>query len=453
MGAHDDDAKNGRDRYRMLPPLAVALALMAAAAIVSVFWQPAPPARVVMSTGAEGGAYRLYAERYRAFFAEHGIELVLLPSSGAVQNLQRLREPRDGPDAADVAIVQGGLPRREGDRLVSLGNLFLEPVWLFAAKSQSVDGVRDLAGLRVAVGAPGSGTREVALAALRIQALDGPPTQLVEVGGEEAAEALLSGRVDAAFYVAAPDAPLALRLVRDPGVKLIGLPRADTYSRRYPAFSKTVLFAGVMDPPADLPPQDVTMVSTTAALLARETLHPVIVDLLVEAARQVHGGGTVLNAPGAFPNASAGDFPMSHEAARYYREGPGALRRWLPLDLAVWVQRLLFVVIPLFAVFAPLLHFAPAAWRWQMRRRIYRWYGELKLIERAIRAGRGDPAEHMRQLSRIDERVRRLRLPNAFAAELYALRWHVLLVRDLLAHPEGVRPDAARATLRRVGGA
>ncbi len=437
----------------MLLPIAILVALLAAAAIVAVFWQPAPPKRVVMSTGAEGGAYRLFAERYRDHLARHGIELVLRPSSGAVENLKRLRAPRDVADAVDVAIVQGGLPRDDGDTLVSLGNLFLEPLWLFAAKGQPISDIRDLAGLRVAVGAPGSGTREVALAALKLHALDGPPTQIVEIGGEEAERALQSGKVDAALYVAAPDSPIVVRLIRDLGVKLVGLARADAYARRYPVLTKVVLFAGVVDPPADLPAQDVPMVSTTAMLLAREDLHPVIVDLLVDAARQVHQAGTVLNAPGVFPNSAPGAFPLSREAERYHREGPGVLQRWLPLHVAVWVQRLLLVGIPLFAVFAPLVHFAPIVWRWQMRRRIYRWYGELKLIERAIGQRSGDPAEQLRRLDRIEDRLRRLRLPNAFGSDLYALRTHILLVRDLLAGADGGAGAAPRTVLPRSGGA
>jgi TRAP transporter TAXI family solute receptor len=450
MSASDPaEGRPERDRRRLLLSIAVLLGLLAAGAIVAVFWQPAPPKRVVMSTGAEGGAYRLFAERYREHLQRFGIELELRPSGGAVENLRRLRAPRDAADAVDVAIVQGGLPREDGDALVSLGNLFLEPLWLFAARDKPVSDVRDLAGLRVAVGAPGSGTREVVLAALKLYALDGPPTQLVEIGGEEAERALLAGRVDAALYVAAPDSPVVLRLMRDLSVKLVGLARADAYARRYPALSRVVLFAGVLDPPADLPSQDVPMVSTTAALLAREDLHPVIVDLLVDASRHVHRGGTVLNEPGAFPNAAPGAFPTSREAERYHRDGPGVLQRWLPLHVAVWVQRLLLVGIPLFAVFAPLIHFAPIVWSWHMRRRIYRWYGELKLIERAIGEGAGDPVEQTRRLERIEERLRGMRLPNAFGSDLYALRSHILLVRDLLGRGQA----GASATPRRSGGA
>lgn len=424
-------------RRRALLLLTVLLSMVLAGFIVSLFWQPAPPKRVVMSTGAPGGGYQLFAERYRVLLAEQGIELELRPSSGAIENLRRLRMPRGEPDAADVAIVQGGLEPQPGDEnLVSLGNLFLEPLWLFAPKAKNVADLRDLGGLRVAIGTPGSGTLAVARRAMQLYRIDTAPTVLLEIGGEEAERALLEGRVDAAFYVAAPDSPMIQRLVTDPGLVLVGVPRADAFARREPMLSKVVLPAGVLDLPADLPPADLTMVSTTAMLLAREDIHPVIVDLLIEASRETHRVGTVLNPPGMFPNAAEGPFRMSSEAARYHREGPGMLRRVLPLWTAVWVQRLLLVGIPLAAVFAPLVHFAPIVWRWTMRRRIYRWYGELKRIEHAVRGGRGDPTAQLRRIDAIDEHLRRLRVPNSFGGDLYAMRSHLLLVRGMLVAPD-----------------
>ena len=53
---------------------------------------PPPPKRVIMTTGAEDGAYHRYAQRYRELLARDGVDLVLRPSSGAAQNLERAQE-------------------------------------------------------------------------------------------------------------------------------------------------------------------------------------------------------------------------------------------------------------------------------------------------------------------------------------------------------------------------
>jgi TRAP transporter TAXI family solute receptor len=418
---------------RFVPHAVGAAVIAAVLAVVAQFWEPAPPERVVMSTGPDGGAYEPFAQRYRDSLALHGVTLELRSSSGAAENLDRLRDPASG---IDVAIVQSGLAGNARDAsLMSLGNLFLEPVWLFSPARMPIEDIRQLGGKRIAIGAIGSGTHAIATAALRLYGQDAAPTRMIAIGGSDAGQALRSDAVDAAFFVGAPDSPAIAALLRDPDVRMLSLHRADALARRMPALSKVVLPAGVIDPVTDIPARDVTLVAATAMLVARDDLHPVIVDLLVEAAREVHGAGTILTAPGTFPNPTPGAFALSPDAERYYRDGPGLLRRYLPTWAAVWVHRLLFIGIPLLAIFGPLLHFAPLVWSWHMRRRIYRWYGELKLIEAAVRDGRGDAAAQLRRLGEIDERLKRLRTPNSFGADLYLLRSHVHFVRDLLSRP------------------
>ncbi len=410
----------------MLSMLVIAGVLLAAGITVWL-WQPAPPKRVVMSTGAPEGAYQLYAGHYRDALARQGVTLELRPSSGAVENLQRLRDPQSD---VQLAIVQSGLIRRGEDTqgLVSLGHLFYEPLWLFSTGSKPVSTVTDLIGKRIAIGAPGSGTQVVANAALHLYKLDEPPTRVLEIGGPAAAQALLEGAVDAAFFVGAPESPVITRLLSEARVKTASFERAEAFTRRAPFLSKVVLPAGVLDPPLDLPDHDIVLVAPTAILLARDDLHPVIVDLLIEAAREVHGRGTLLNGPGVFPNTLPGEYETSADAERYYRNGPGFLRRYLPLWTAVWVQRLLLIGLPLLAILGPLLRFAPGIWLWRMRRRIYRWNKELKFVELDMLEGRGNPVEHLQLLKDIDMNLLNQRVPDAVSPELYVLRQHLRAV-------------------------
>jgi hypothetical protein len=69
--------------------------------------------------------------------------------------------------------------------------------------------------------------------------------------------------------------------------------------------------------------------------------------------------------------------------------------------------------------------------RWRVRSRIYRWYGELALLERDI-ATRKDalPIERwLEDLDRIKVAVEGLKTPAKFASEAYTLREHIALVR------------------------
>jgi TRAP-type uncharacterized transport system substrate-binding protein len=409
----------------------VTAALLLAAGLIAAFWQPAPPKRLVMSTGAEDGAYHAFARRYREILGRAGVDLVLRPSAGAVENLQRLRERRDG---VTLALVQGGLAEPgDADKVVSLGAVGYEPLWLFHRANLQFGSIADFRGLKIAGGAPGSGTRHVVDALLERHGLSAEVQPVLPLSGLVAADALQRGEVDLAFFVSAPGGAAVQRLLRAPGVTLMNWRRADAYVRQFPVLTRVDIPEGAIDLLRDLPAQDTALVSLKASLVAEPDIHPVLVDLLLDAAREVHGGSGLIQRAGEFPSADAAEFPLSPDAERWYKGGTSFLRRYLPYWAVVWIQRLLFFGLPLLAVGIPLLRVTPGVYRWSIRRRIYRWYGELSYIERAIDQGRGQREAQLQRLGEIEDRVNQLRIPASFGGEAYALRMHVQMVRQRLA--------------------
>jgi TRAP-type uncharacterized transport system substrate-binding protein len=418
-------------RERIWVGLVVALAVAALAALVAAVWRPAPPSRVVMSTGPADGAYHAWALRYREILARQGVELVLLPSAGAVENLQRLRERQQG---VTLALVQGGLADEEDRlRLVSLGAVAHEPLWIFHRQSLPVDGFWSFAGSKIAGGPPGSGTRHVTDLLLQRHGLtDARSPTVLPVSGLAAASALERGEVDMALLVAAPEAPAVQRLLRAPEIDLWHWRRAEAYARQMPVLGRLDLPEGAVDLVANLPARDLTLLSLKALLVTTPDIHPVLVDLLLDAAREVHGGSGLLHRAGDFPQPDATEYPMSADAERYHKSGPSALQRYLPYWAVVWIQRLIYFGLPLLVVGLPMTRVLPALYRWVMRRRVYRLYGELAFIERE---GATDPSRRARALQRlaqIEQRVHRLRTPASFAAEAYMLRMHLDFVRGRL---------------------
>jgi TRAP-type uncharacterized transport system substrate-binding protein len=424
-----------RERTVVFGVVAAALALMAG--LIAVLWQPAPPKVLVMSTGAEDGAYHAFAQQYRAILAASGIDLVLKPSSGAAENLERLRQ-----GAASAALIQGGLIE-PGDApgIESLGGMFYEPLWVFHRLGSTPTQLTELAGKRLAIGAPGSGTRVLALQALALNRRPGPGPVLVETGGLAAAKALLDGDVDAAMFVSAPEGAAVQRLLVEPGIQLLSFRRAEAYTRRLPFLTRLDLPEGAFDLARNIPPAATALIAPTASLVVSGDLHPVAAELLLEAARQVHGRGDVLWAPGRFPSAEVHEFPLSVDAEAFYKNGPSMLRRYLPYWSVAWIQRLLIFGLPVLAIGLPMLRFLPGLYRWSVRRRVYRWYGELAFIERALKQGQGDAEAHRRRLDDIEGRISNLRVPPAFAGEAYALKMHLQLVRGLIA-THAARPPA-----------
>jgi TRAP-type uncharacterized transport system substrate-binding protein len=399
---------------------------------------PPPPKQVVMTTGAEDGAYHRYALRYREFLSRHGVELVLQPSSGAAQNLERLRS---GDRGVQVGLVQGGLVQAaDAKQLYTLGSLFYEPIWVFYRGKSTIERMSELRGLRVAVGVSGSGTHALGLAVAHDNGLDEAPTTLMEIGGLAAAEALIDGRIDAALYVSAIDGPAVQKLLRTPGVRLMDARRADAYIRRLPYLHKLDLPEGVVDLKAGIPPQRMTIIAVTGNLVAREELHPVAVELLLQAAREVNGGPSLLHAAGSFPSPVDVELPLNTDAERFFKERPSLLRRVLPFSLAVWAERWLFILLPLLAVAVPAFAYLPKVYDWRIRGKLDGWYAEVNRLER-VAAKRGDDSTaQLARMNEIDARLNRVKVPKAYLAQLYTLRQHADYVRRMLVARQGGAP-------------
>lgn len=425
------DADAGEIRSRlplMLATLAIAGGLALAAWLLFSFVRPAPPRVVTLLTGTPAGAYALFAERYRAALAREGIELRLLPSSGSVENLRRLKtEP-----GIDLGFVQSGIAHEpDSTDLTALGSMYLEPVWIFHRDSRPLTRLTELAGRRVAVGAPGSGTQLLALQLLANTGIAIGDPGLLALDEADAAAALATGRIDAAFLVAAPQAPAVQQLLGTPGVRLFDLAHAEAYARRFPQLAPITLPAGAIDLALPNPASDRRLLGATASLIARADLHPAIVNLLLQAARDVHGAPGLFQRAGEYPQLPGRDLPVHPAAKRYFEYGPPFLQRYLPFWLAVLADRLLIALLPVVALAIPLFRIAPAVYAWRKRSRIYRWYGELKFLEADIHenfaADRLDA--YLEDLERIEEQANRRRVPLAFSNELYTLREHIQLVR------------------------
>ncbi len=397
------------------------------------FVDPAPPRRVAITTGAANGAYHVFAERYRRVLDRYGIRLDIRESSGSIENLGRLKDDGAG---VDIGFVQAGIAQEGQDsELVSLGNVYFEPVWVFYRSTAVLDRLTQLHGRRVAIGGEGSGTQLLALQLLLASGFETDSAGLVTLDGEAAEAALKSGTLDAVFYIAAPEAPVVQRLLRMPGVRLMSFVQAEAYARRMPFLSVVTLPRGGVDLVADIPARDTTLVAPTAHVVARADLHPALVSLLAQVLSEVHGKAGLFGRAGEFPSFRDQDFPHSGDAARYYKSGAPFLQRYLPFWLAVFLERIVVMLIPVVALLIPASRIVPAVYSWRIRSRIYRWYGELKFLEHEIREhfSAERVGEFMERLDRVEDNANARPVPLAFTNELYILREHINLVRGALA--------------------
>ncbi len=411
--------------------------LVSAAAIWVAFHfvRPAPPDMISITSGPENSTFQTTAEQYRKILARNGVKLEILPSQGALENLTRLNDPNF---QVDVGFVQGGLANAEQTNdLVSLGSVFYEPLAVFYRSAKPLSRLSELHGKRLAVGHEGGGTHALALILLKANGIDAHgPTKLLNLGGEDAAQALLKHKVDAAFLMGdSASPPIMRKLLHTPGLRLFDFAQAEAYARRYRYLSKLEIPMGSLDFGKNMPRKDLSLIGPTAELVARPDLHPAVSDLLIEAAREVHGRATLLQKAGEFPAPLEHEFRISDDAARYYKSGKSFLYRYLPFWLASLADRTLVVLVPIIVVLIPGMRMVPALYRWRIRSRIYEHYGELLALERDTLAQPepGQRTELLKRLDDIEKRVNESRIPLSFADQFYVLRQHIIFVRERLA--------------------
>jgi len=415
--------------------------VLALVLLVLAYWllDPTPPRRLVMATGTERGAYAEFGAQYAKLLAREGIKVELRHTQGSVDNLALLRNPDSG---VDVAFVQGGVetPKDNDDSvnedLMSLGSLFYEPVWLFyreesakrLLKQPTLTSVAQLPGWRINGDTDGSGVRAMVNQLLEANAVDVRGLTLLNQPTTPAVVSFLAGDIDAIVFVSAPESLMVQMLLRTPGVKLFDFAQAEAYSRRFPFLSPATLPRGIVDLANDQPPQDVRLVAPTAMMVARKSTHPALVQLLVQAAAQIHGGAGWFRHKGDFPNTRNTTLPIAAEATRFYRDGLPWLQRYLPFWFANLVDRMWVVLFSIIAVLIPLSRIVPPLYQFRVRSRVFRWYGQLRALEE--QAGKRPAGELHQELDEIERKVGLVRVPLSYADELYSLRSHIAMVRN-----------------------
>ena len=434
--------------------------LLAAALLGFAYWMldPNPPKKVVLATGADQGAYAEFGKRYVKALETYGITVELRATQGAAENLQLLRDPASG---VDIAFVQGGADeQRQGDSdadatLVALGSLFYEPVWLFyrsdaaqrLLKQPTLSSLSQLPGWRLNIGAEGSGVPNLMNKLIAANNIEQSTLTLLRQPQTPAVVALLAGETDALVFASAPESLMVQMLLQTPGIALYNFAQADAYSRRFAFLTPVTLPRGVVDLARDLPPQDVRLIAPTATLLARKDTHPALIQIFVQAAQQIHGGAGWFQRKGELPIAAGTEEPLAKEAQRFYAAGAPVLQRYLPFWLANLIDRMWPVLVTIVAALIPLSRTLPPLYQFRIRKRIFRWYAQLREVEDAI--DKRPAAELLQDLGVIEERVGNVSVPLSYADELYSLRSHIQMVRRRLRGADVVAatlpsPPAAR---------
>src|SRR5262245_59123907 len=306
---------------------------------------------IVIAAGNE--QYAELAQRYKEVLARFGVYIIvrqtipirdrdgratMRPLEGRV-TLRALVDDESGITAGFVkghlvGSLQGSLATEkqkgrhvEYSKLLSVGRLFQEPIWVFTRADLPIATLRDLKGKRIMIGSRDSGARAVTRQLLKANGvIEKETATFIDQDLPANAEPQVHGTDDAGILILSAASDRIQELLRISGIRLMDFGReAEAYTDRF-GLSKVVLRQGAVDFDPLIPAEDITLLSADVALVVRPDMHSSLVSLLTYAV--VHnprprfdqnGDPTLFFKPGEFPSPNDPEFQVSEVTRQVYR--------------------------------------------------------------------------------------------------------------------------------------
>jgi TRAP-type uncharacterized transport system substrate-binding protein len=394
---------------------------------------PLPPSRFVMAIGLPQGSYASIANRYRQELEERGIDVDIVTTEGASGPLSRLADPKSEVVAG---FASGLFNNGKWDGVEALAAIERQPVWVFT-RLDTVTQLSQLKGLRIATAGPGNpgwAVTQLLLAHVRLGAEDVVLREAKTYA--DAANELMDGKVDAAVIVANGEAEAMRALSRSPGIQMVGVDRISALMAREPRLKPFVLPQGSIELRGDVPSRDLTMLAADLHLLVRDTMHPALQRVLLDAAQELHEAPSFLQHQGEYPAMHNLDYSLSPVARKWAAGERPLMEQLLPYWQAQLAELLLYAILPILITTFFLLSWVPNFFAWKVNALLQNYYGELKFLETEIEpSATTKPLELMKLMQRLDNieiQVTALELPNKYADRWYTLREHCAQAREKL---------------------
>jgi len=389
-----------------------------------------PPSKIVLATGQPGGVYDSFGREYQKRLGAQGLKVELVNTAGSVDNFRRIIDGK-----VDVAFAQSGTYQTVSDRehkVSGLAAIYYEPLWIFTKRDVRIEDKMPSRPDSVAIGPKGSGTEAIAKAIIAEQGYDITAPAIVNLTSAEARRQLMDGRLDVAFFVISYRDPGIMELLRRKDLRLTSFRREAAYTRKFRGLTPLKLPEGLLDLKDNIPPENITLLSPSAMLVARDGINPRVVELVLKVAQAVHGPGDLMAPPLKFPTLEGVDVPINEAAETYLTQGESFLSRNLPYRALRWVLLLKLLILPLLAVWFPLLRLAPLVAAWRRGRWLKRYYARLRDVEGKIATARqaNELREGLNELEALRGEVQVVssKLPPQQQQDVYHWRLHVQLI-------------------------
>jgi uncharacterized protein len=291
-----------------------------------------PPVDLTIETGPEGGSYYLDAQHYQSILATHGIHLRLKATPSSLEIARDVANRRSG---VDVGFIAQAIEPPKDETLFSLGQIELQPLFIFAsAKLGRQTMLDDLRGRRIVMPPNDSATSDAAIRIFQLYDITQDNTSFTYMPLADAAKQLQAGKFDAGVFMLAPENPVIRTLANNSGLTLVPLLETKAIANHLPFLRAVLLPRGIYNIADGVPPNATPMVAAPVSVIVRAGLDPYLIFSLLEAMSRTHRAPTFLTDAGEFPTPAGSVLTVHPLAVQYYASGLPWIYRQLPPWLA-----------------------------------------------------------------------------------------------------------------------
>lgn len=400
------------------------LLIVGAFYFTSFFIQPSPKKEITIATGSTSGNYYKTALEYQKLLEKEKVKVNIINSAGSIENIKLLKEKK-----ADIAFIQNGtITNEKANGIKALASIYYEPLWVFYKNEGfPVDYIIQFISKKISVGVEGSGTKDLASNILSDNGIDNTNSIILEYSNEKAKDELLAGNIDVMFVVSSHNSEVIKELLASPSVNVLSFKRARAYSRKYTFLEDLILYEGTLDLYKNLPDENINLLSTTANLVVNEGFPEELKRIFLKTIVEVHNKKDLFATASQFPNDLNMVLDLDEEAQRYFQYGDTFLEKIFPYWIASNIDRLKILLIPLITLLFPLFKGFFPLYNWSMRSKIYRWYEQLKIIDKNLETlDKSKFNEELEKLEKLRAEIsNETKVPLSFMGEYYNLQLHI----------------------------
>jgi TRAP transporter TAXI family solute receptor len=361
---------NETGKFKVIVFLSLSIAI-ALTTLLLIRWLQSDTIVVYSGSPSGGGYYYLLGQELEHLLDEtfaqvfnfnsgrlqRRIEFTHVPTGGAHENLKRIEE-----EPGKIGFTEEGLAGRARAR--ALVRLYSAPLHIVVKSNKTIRGIESLKGRPVYVGAKGSGTRAVSELVMNQYGLKfsdlAPGVEDVNYGFNMAADALINGKLEAAFFVAGIGMEAMQKVAKHGGFTLLGLDRVKGITKFSPYLTESAIPQGTYPASTLFPAENIVTIEAEEVLICRDDLDDRTAYLVVEAffrrSSELATKFPVLAGVSKTAQTPGGSFyPLHPGAAAYYR-GESIPSRWRPVWN--WVKSnwdIALTIVGFFSVINPLL--------------------------------------------------------------------------------------------------